>query len=80
MSLVARTIQMPNNDAVLLEHYQDFGFHSPDDMVHKAFELLENYLHQQKLSLVASADLYASLYKEDEETQEWTSDAINDWK
>jgi hypothetical protein len=47
MSLVAKTIQMPNNDASLLEHYQEYGFHSPDDMVHKAFELLEGYLQHQ---------------------------------
>ncbi len=81
MSLVARTIQMPNTDAILLEDYQTYGFHSPDDMVHKAFELLEVYLQKQpKLSLNDSAELYASLYEEDEEAKEWVNDTVTDWK
>jgi hypothetical protein len=47
------------------------------DVVRTALDLLSSELARQRLR--ESADLYAEIYDEDSETQEWTNAALSEW-
>jgi len=54
-----------------------YGFKDKSDVVRTALDRLHTELAQQRLC--ESADLYAKVYAEDHETQEWTDAALLEW-
>ncbi len=54
-----------------------YGFKDKSDVVRTALDRLYTELTQQRLR--ESADLYAKVYEEDDETQEWTNAALSEW-
>jgi Arc/MetJ-type ribon-helix-helix transcriptional regulator len=60
-----------------LEQYKRYGFKDKSDVVRTALDRLYTELAQQRLS--ESADLYAEVYADDDETQEWTDAALSEW-
>ena len=60
-----------------LEQCKRYGFKDKSDVVRTALDRLYTELAQQRLC--ESADLYAEVYKDDDETQEWTDAALSEW-
>ncbi len=60
-----------------LAHCKRYGFKDKSDVVRTALDRLHTELVQQRLD--ESADLYAKVYAEDDETQEWTDAALSEW-
>lgn len=54
-----------------------YGFKDKSDVVRTALDRLHTELAQQRLC--ESAALYAQIYAEDDETQEWTDAALSEW-
>ena len=54
-----------------------YGFKDKSDVVRTALDRLRKALAQQRL--YESADLYAKVYAEDDETQEWIDAALWEW-
>lgn len=77
--MIEQKIQIPEAEAQFIENYAEHGFQSISDLISKALELLKRELEKQK-ALILSADLYAEIYEEDEELQDWTDSAIEDWE
>ena len=67
------TLQQANLDFV--SHYQDYGYESKSAMVETAIAELEKKLESQRI--LDSAQLYAEIYREDEELQQLTDDAAS---
>ncbi|MEM9991581.1 MAG: hypothetical protein AAF738_07430 [Bacteroidota bacterium] len=77
--MIQQTIQLAEQEARFLNAYANHGFNSIDQLISKALHLLKKDLeHQQQL--LQSADIYAEVYEEDEETQSWTEAATLDWE
>lgn len=60
-----------------LEQCKRYGFKDKSDVVRAALDRLSTELARQRL--VDSAALYAEVYEEDGETQEWTDAALSEW-
>ena len=60
-----------------LAQCRQYGFKDKSDVVRTALDRLSTELAQQRLC--ESADLYAAVYAEDDETQEWTDTALSEW-
>ena len=60
-----------------LEQFKEYGFRDKSDLVRVALNRLRSELELQ--SLQASADLYAELYQDDQETQSLTELALLEW-
>jgi hypothetical protein len=60
-----------------LGDYKHYGFRDKSDMVRTALDHLHEELEQQ--TLMASADLYAEVYEDDQELQTLTDSAISGW-
>lgn len=54
-----------------------YGFKDKSDVVRTAIDRLSAEMAQQRLK--ASADLYAECFDGDDETKEWTDDALSAW-
>ena len=54
-----------------------YGFKDKSEVVRRALDHLQEELIQQRLA--ASADIYAEIYANDSEAQEWTEAALSDW-
>lgn len=72
--MIERTIALEERQAIFIKEYEKYGFHSSDDLVAKALDLLQEELTQREV-LDASAELYAEIYSTDELAQEWTHSA-----
>jgi hypothetical protein len=70
---------LPEKQAQFVEHFANYGFHSSDELIVKALDLLQEDLLQYD-ALEASALLYAEIYDADEESKEWTESATKDWE
>lgn len=57
--------------------FQELALALPEGQKRKLITTLEQDLATSSLS--QSAELYAEVYQEDEETQEWTAAAIQNW-
>ena len=57
--------------------FRRYGFKDKSDVVRHALDRLHTELAQQRLR--ESADLYAEVYANDDETQEWTDAALTEW-
>jgi Arc/MetJ-type ribon-helix-helix transcriptional regulator len=60
-----------------IEQCNRYGFKDKSDVVRTALDRLYTELTQQRLR--ESADLYAKIYEEDDETQGWTNTALSEW-
>lgn len=60
-----------------LAQCKQYGFKDKSDVVRTALDRLYTELAQQRLC--ESAELYAEVYAEDDETQEWTEAALSEW-
>ena len=60
-----------------LEQCQRYGFKDKSAVVRMALDRLYIALAQQRLC--ASADLYATVYEDDDETPAWTDAALSEW-
>jgi hypothetical protein len=60
-----------------LEQCKRYGFKDKSHVVRTALDRLSKELAQQRLC--DSATLYAEIYEEDDETQEWTDAALSEW-
>jgi hypothetical protein len=60
-----------------LEQCKRYGFKDKSAVVRTALDRLCTELAQQRLH--ESAALYAEVYEEDDETQEWTDVALSEW-
>ena len=72
-------VEIEEKPSKFVKEYAEYGFHSSDELVNEAIRLLMEEINQ-KQTLEHSADLYAEVYAEDKEAQEWVQAAINDWK
>ena len=54
-----------------------YGFKDKSEVVRTALDRLQEELIQQRLA--DSADIYAEIYANDSEAQEWTEAALSDW-
>ena len=73
------TIQLNKTQAELINKYKEFGFKNRNELISFAFRLLQKKVKDKK-ELEQSADLYAELFENDEETQFLTEAAIIDWE
>ena len=77
--LVETTVKLKEVDVEFIKRHADFGFSNEDDLLSKAIHLLKSEVqHEQKLE--ESAVLYAEMYDEDSETQEWVEASVKDWE
>ena len=60
-----------------IEQCRRHGFKDKSDVVRTALDRLFKELTQQRLR--QSAALYADVFEEDEETQEWREAALSEW-
>ena len=74
MHMIEHKIMIEDTEAQFLENFAEHGFGSMSELISKALELLKKDIDKQK-RLLASASLYAEIYDEDEELQEWTDAA-----
>jgi hypothetical protein len=78
----AKTIVLNQEEANILEEFEQLGFSSEEEMLAEAFRLLELELRKKKredILLEESAILYAEVYEEDLETKELNS-FTEDWE
>ncbi len=75
---IEKTLALEEKQVEFIQEYAKYGFHSSDELVAKAIDLLQEELINIQ-TLEASAALYAEIYEEDEETKEWTNSATQDW-
>lgn len=61
----------------IIEQCKRYGFKDKSDVVRTALDRLSSELARQRLR--ESAALYAEVYEEDVETQEWTGAALSEW-
>ena len=54
-----------------------YGFRDKSQVVRAALDHLQAELLRRRLD--ESADIYAAIYQEDDETREWTESAALDW-
>ncbi len=60
-----------------LAQHQQYGFKDKSGLVRAALDRFYAEFAQQRLS--ESAELYAQVYTEDDETQEWTEAGLSEW-
>jgi len=60
-----------------IEQCKQYGFKDKSEVVRTALDRLSAGLAEQRLR--ESAALYAEVYKEDDETKEWTDAALSEW-
>ncbi len=71
------TLNIPQEKENIITQFREFGFDNEIDLVLYAFDLLEKELKKRK-DLLLSAQLYAEVYKEDEDLKFLTESALND--
>ncbi len=77
--IIAQNIKINRRQVEFLRKYRDFGFNDENELITQALKLFQKKIEKNK-ELKASADLYAELYEQDNETQLLTESAINDWE
>lgn len=77
--MITQKIKIEEKQADFVKNYAQYGFQTSDEMIRKALNLLYEKLEYAHL-LETSAALYAELYDNDAEAQEWVEAASEDWK
>lgn len=60
-----------------LSKCEQYGFKDKSEVMRTALDRLQEELIQQRLA--DSAEIYAEIYENDGETQEWAGAALSDW-
>lgn len=78
---IEKTIALPEKQARFVEDFAAYGFHShsSNELITKALDLFQENLAEYE-ALEASAQLYAEVYEAEEEMQQWTDSATQDWE
>ncbi len=63
----------------IVDNYQNYGFANHNELITYALQLFVKEKNEQQL-LIQSANLYAEIYSTDNELQDLTETAINDWE
>ncbi|MDT8322491.1 MAG: hypothetical protein RRA94_00155 [Bacteroidota bacterium] len=61
----------------VLEQCRAYGYKDKSALVRAALDMLAAELERKRLE--ESAELYAEAYEADDETREWTDDAVEGW-
>jgi Arc/MetJ-type ribon-helix-helix transcriptional regulator len=75
--MIQAKFSLKESQIQFIEQCNRYGFKDKSDVVRTAIDRLFTELTQQRLR--ESADLYADVYEEDDETQEWTDAAASEW-
>ena len=75
--MIQAKFSLEESHVQFLAQCKQYGFKDKSDMVRTALDRLYTELAQQRLC--ESAALYAKVYAEDDETQEWTDAALSEW-
>jgi hypothetical protein len=71
-------IRLDQQEEEFVNHYAELGFTNPEQMIKRGLQLLKEEVVRH-VQLSKSADLYAELYDQDEDSKEWTESATKDW-
>lgn len=74
-----KTFTLDKQEEEFINSYASLGFNHPNEMIKKGLALLKEEI-QRHQELSRSADLYAELYDNDQESKDWTSSATQDWE
>ena len=75
--MIQAKFSLKESHVQFIEQCNRYGFKDKSDVVRTAIDRLITELTQQRLH--ESAALYAEVYEEDGETQEWTDEALSEW-
>ena len=75
--MIQAKFSLKESQIQFIEQCNRYGFKDKSDVVRTAIDRLYTELTQQRLR--ESAALYADVYEEDGETQEWTDAALSEW-
>jgi Arc/MetJ-type ribon-helix-helix transcriptional regulator len=76
-NMVPTKITLEQSQIDFLAQFKDLGFKDKSSLVRSALNQLQQQIEKQELE--RSADLYAEIYEEDEDLQQLTALAGNDW-
>ena len=71
------TFSVTESQIEFIKQYSRFGFKDKSSMVSAALDELRKKFEYQ--NLIESADLYAEIYKKNDDIQELTNSAVLDW-
>ncbi|MFH0785542.1 MAG: hypothetical protein V2B20_26845 [Pseudomonadota bacterium] len=75
--MIQAKFSLKESQIQFIEQCNRYGFKDKSEVVRTAIDRLYTELTQQRLC--ESAALYAEVYEEDGETQEWTDAAQSEW-
>jgi len=75
--MIQAKFSLKESQIQFIEQCNRYGFKDKSEVVRTAIDRLYTELTQQHLR--ESAALYAEVYEEDGETQEWTDAALSEW-
>lgn len=75
--MIQAKFSLQEQDIDFLQAHRRYGFKDKSEMVRSALQHLRTNL--ETLAMEESAELYASLYAEDQELQALTASALTDW-
>ncbi len=75
--MVQSKVTLTEELANFISLHKKLGFKDKSAMVRNALARMKTILEKEQLE--KSASLYAELYKNDKETQEWVQDSTEDW-
>ncbi|MFH0996635.1 MAG: hypothetical protein V1844_14235 [Pseudomonadota bacterium] len=75
--MIQAKFSLKESQIQFIEQCNRYGFKDKSEVVRTAIDRLYTELTQQRLR--ESAALYAEVYEEDGETQEWTDAALSEW-
>ena len=76
-TMIQAKFSLKESHIQFIEQCKQHGFKDKSELVRTALDRLISELAKQRLR--ESADLYAEVYEEDDETKEWTDAAIPGW-
>ena len=74
-----KIILLKEHQANFVREHAEYGYQSSDDLINEALASFQKAIDRHKV-LLQSATLYAELYAEEEELQEWTAAASENWE
>ena len=70
-------LSLPDSQIEFLGRHRDYGFRDRSELVRRALECFQRQIELTELE--DSANLYAQLYAEDPQSQEWVADSSKEW-
>jgi len=72
-------VNIPMQFVSVIDNFRNYGFKDYNELISYALQLFVKERNEKDL-LIQSADLYANIYKEDEELRHLTEVSIIDWE